>query len=256
MLSDWLLRARALFRPTSVEHELDDELRFHLERHVERLVERGLDRNEAERRVRLAFGGLDQIKDECRDARGVAPLEGFAGDLRDAARGLARQPTFAVIVVATLALGIGANTAIYSILDSLILRTLPVSDPAGLVQITREGAFRRTSWPNPIWESLRDRDDLFAGALAYSSDQFNLSHAGEADPVSGLWVSGGFFDVLGVHALVGRTLNAADDVHGGGRDGPVAGGSFGLWERRLRGAAETAGGALRPHGVPRPHLSR
>src|SRR5262249_57467556 len=113
-------------------------------------------------------------------------------------------PTFGVIVVVTVALGISANTAIYSILDSLILRTLPVSDPAGLVQITSEGAFRRTSWTNPIWESIRDRHDLFAGALAYSSDQFNLSHAGEADPVSGLWVSGGCFDGSGGRALLGR----------------------------------------------------
>ena len=135
----------------------------------------------------------------------------FTIDLRDAVRSLRRTPAVTVIAIASLALGIGANTALFSILDSLALKTLPVRDPAQLVLVGDR------SWTNPIWEQISQRRrQLFADAFAWSGERFNLALRGQTDFVDGAWASGGMFDVLGVHALIGRTFTTADDARDGG----------------------------------------
>ena len=160
-------------------------------------------------------------------------------DLRDAVRSLRSTPVVAAAAILSLALGIGANTAIFSILDALTLRPLPVREPSRLVQLMLGP--ERSSWTYPLFEQLTTYPDLFEGACAWSSPRFDLARGGQSDFVNGLWVSGNFFEVMGVPALLGRTITRADDVRGGGAGGPVAVVSYGFWQRRLGGAADAIG---------------
>src|SRR6476620_7588172 len=140
-------------------------------------------------------------------------------DLRDAFRALRSTPIVTAVAILSLALGIGANTAIFSLIDALMLRSLPVKEPQRLVQVM--AGEKRTSWSNPLWEQIRDRDkQLFAGAFAYSTPRFNLASGGETQFVNGIMASGEYFDVLGVPVVLGRTFTPPDDVRGGGPDGP------------------------------------
>ena len=159
-------------------------------------------------------------------------------DIRDAFRSLVATPIVSAVAVLSLALGIGANTAIFSILDSLILRQLPVKDPERLVMIDRG------SWTNPIWEAIRERQQQFGGAMAWSTTRFNLAQGGQAEMVDGAWASGRFFDVLGTPAILGRTFAPEDDRRGGGPDGPVAVISYDFWQRRFGGTADVIGKPL------------
>jgi predicted permease len=163
--------------------------------------------------------------------------------MRDAYRALRQTPVVSAVAILSLALGIGANTAIFSIVNALMLRALPVKEPQRLVQVL--AGSNRTSWSNPLWEELRARDrDLFAGAFAYSAPRFNLSWGGETRFVNGMFASGEIFEVLGVPAMLGRTFTRADDVRNGGKDGPVAVISYGFWLRHFGGAADAIGRTL------------
>ena len=168
-------------------------------------------------------------------------------DLRDAFRALKATPVVTAVAILSLALGIGANTAIFSLLDSLLLRSLPVTEPQRLVVVGNGGP---TSWTNPIWEQIRGHQDLFDGALATSNSRFNLAESGIPDFVDGMWVSGSYFDVLGVSALLGRTLKPSDDRRGGGPDGPVAVIGYSFWQRRFGGAANVIGTSITVERVP------
>ncbi len=170
-------------------------------------------------------------------------------DIRDAFRALKATPIVTLVAILSLALGIGANTAIFSILDTLMLRTLPVksADQLAAIGIGNEG---RDSWTNPIWEQVRDRQNLFDGAFAYSSGRFNLSKTAETDYVDGFWASGRCFEVLGVPAMLGRTFTEADDRRGGGPDGAVAVISYRYWQSRYGGAADVIGQQVTIERVP------
>jgi len=171
-------------------------------------------------------------------------------DLRDAFRALKATPVVTIVAILSLALGIGANTAIFSILDSLLLRTLPVEDPQRLHIVGTGPDGRSTSWTNPIWEQIRDRQSLFDGAFAWASTRFNLADGGQTEFVDGVWASGRYFDVLGVQTILGRTFSEADDRRGGGPDGPVAVISYGFWQRRFGGTADAIGRSLTVERVP------
>jgi hypothetical protein len=168
-------------------------------------------------------------------------------DLRDAFRALKATPVVTAVAILSLALGIGANTAIFSLLDSLLLRSLPVTEPQRLVVVGNGGP---TSWTNPVWEQIRGHQDLFDGALATSNSRFNLAESGIPDFVDEMWVSGSYFDVLGVSALLGRTLKPSDDRRGGGPDGPVAVIGYSFWQRRFGGAANVIGRSITVERVP------
>jgi len=221
-----------------LERELSAELADHIERHVADLVAAGVGESEARRRARLALGGVEQVKEACRDERGTRWLEDFSSDLRYAGRGLRQRPAFAAVAVLSLALGIGANTALFSIVDSLMRRSLPVREPERLVLLEGE-------WTNPIWEQIRDRQhELFDGAVAWSGADFDLAAGGEEKPVNGLFVSGSFFEVLGVPARLGRTILPQDDRRHSGTEGLVAVLSDGFWKRHYGGDPGVVGRTL------------
>src|SRR6476660_8213891 len=140
-------------------------------------------------------------------------------DIRLAIRALRATPIVSAVAVLSLALGIGANTAIFSIVNSLILRTLPVEEPQQLALVSDDSGRGIAAFTNPIWEEIRRRRDGFDGAFAWSTSRFNLAAGGETQFVDGIWASGSMFDTLGVHAMLGRTLTEADDARGGGPDG-------------------------------------
>ena len=230
---------RRLFSRDRLDSELDRELSDHIERQVAEFVRGGMTEGEARRRARLSFGGDVQIAEACRDARGTRWVEDIVQDIRYSIRILLRSPAFALVAILSLALGIGANTAIFSIVNSLLLRSLPVRAPEQLVIL--EGG----SWTNPIWEQIRDHHaGLFGGAAAWGEDRFDLASGGVSNSVDGLWTSGNFFDVLGTPAILGRTFGPDDDRRGGGPAGPVAVISYKFWQRHYGGAAAAIGRPL------------
>jgi putative ABC transport system permease protein len=246
---DLLLRLRALFRRTAVDREIDEELQFHVDRQIESYKKAGLDTADAARRARLDFGGVDQMKEEYGDALGVRFLDDLWRDIRLALRGLRATPVVAAVAISSLALGIGANTAIFSIVNSLLLRSLPVKEPRRLVLLSDSVLTRLVAWSHPAWEQIHRQPGLFESSAAWSFYRFNLASGGETQFVDGLWASGSFFDTLGVSALLGRTFTDADDRRGGGPDGPVAVVSYGFWQNRLGSAADVVGRSLRLDGV-------
>ena len=250
MFNDILFRLRALFRRNDVEAELDAELRSHFEHEVEKHVAAGASRQEAMRRARLEFGGFDQVKEECRDARGVSLLETMIQDARYGLRMLAKTPAITTVALLSLALGIGANTAIFSLIDTVMLRMLPVQKPEELVQLemkTKQDT--NPSFTNPLWEQVRDHQDVFTSAMAWSREKFDLADGGEAQNVQGVYTSGEYFSTLGVRPLLGRLFTAADDRRG--CSGAVVLG-HGFWQQHYGGAESAIGSMLRLNGLSFP----
>jgi predicted permease len=185
------------------EDDLDDEIRHHLRMAAE---DRG---DEAARRE---FGNLTLIKEVTREMWGWASFDRLAQDLRYAVRAFRRSPGFAAVAILSLALGIGANTAIFSLIDAVLLKMLPVSHPDQLIQVELDEG--RESFTNPIWEQLRDRQDVFSAIFARGNWQFNLAAGGEQRAVSGEFASGDYFETLGVSTVLGRTFTRNDDRRG------------------------------------------
>jgi putative ABC transport system permease protein len=175
--------------------------------------------------------------------------------LRMAIRALRSTPALSAIVVFTLALAIGANTAIFSVVNSLLLRTLPVPEPGRLVTISSDYALAHgfkagVGWNYEMWTRLLQLPQVFDGVLMWSQPTFNFASSGEKEPARTLLVSGSFFTTLGVQPRVGRLLTVEDDVRGGGKDGPVAVISHRLWQERFGGTPDTIGRHLTLDGVP------
>jgi predicted permease len=169
-------------------------------------------------------------------------LSSLGRDLTFAFRQMRRMPIVSGVALLSLALGIGANVAIFSLVNALILKPLPVHDPDRLV-IFGDADPRRhnNSLTNPQWEYIRDHQDVLVGVGAYGNPRFNLSSGGETRPAQGLFVSGTFFETLGVTAHLGRTFTTDDDRRGGGPDGPVAVLSYGFWQREFGGRTDAIG---------------
>ena len=191
-----------------------------------------------------AMGNVALAVEDAREVWAIRVLDHTRQDVRTAMRGLRKSPGFALVAVGTLALGIGANTALFSIFSSLILRPLPVRDPASLALLTNG------SWSYPIWEQIRAREAGFSdGAFAWAAQRFDLSPSGQSDPVDGAYVSGRLFDVLGVTAIRGRLITPADDT-AALPSGPVAVISHRFWRQRLAGAEDVVGRQLTVQRVP------
>jgi putative ABC transport system permease protein len=183
-------------------------------------------------------------------------LDQLALDIRYSVRALKNAPAFTAVAVLSLALGIGANTAIFSVVNALMLKLLPVSDPARLVSLYNDKTARgRTSDPasyytNPIWEQIRDHQNALEGVAAYSSDTFDGGSGGEVQRISGLYVSGRYFDVAGVRPWIGRMFTPDDDRRGGGANGPVAVLSYDYWRQRYQASPDAVGSTVRLGGQP------
>jgi predicted permease len=177
-------------------------------------------------------------------------VAGWGRDLHMAVRALRATPIVTLVAIVSLALGIGANTAIFALIDGLLLRTLPVRDPSRLVLVTDNAPDHVRVWSYPVWKEIQRRPELFERSAAWSFTQFNLAPAGEASLVDGMWASGSLFDTLGVRALLGRTLSDVDDRAGGGSEGPVVVISYGFWQRRFAGAPDVLGRTLTLDEVP------
>ena len=230
---------------------LAEEIRAHIAERIDDLVESGVSAPEAWRQAHREFGNRTLAVEDGRAVWGWRRLwERRVQDVRLAARTLTNHPGLSGAVVMSVALGIGANTAIFSILDSLVLKSLPVPRPDRLVQVTPGGNYG--SWTYPLWERFRDSQNVLEGVFAWSARAatFDLSAGAQADRANGLWVSASFFEVLGVPPALGRTFVAADDTRGGGPDGPVAVISHSFWQRRFAGAVDVIGRPLSIEGIP------
>jgi len=267
MLSDLLYRLRALFRRKSMETELDEELRAHLEHQVEKYVQSGLPVEEAKRRARLEFGGLDQVKEECREARGVRFIETLIQDLRYSLRTLAKNPAFTAVTVLTLALGIGVNTAIFSLINAVMFKSLPVKQPERLAlfqwaseswalipslrgswDTDKSGRTVCTSFTPAAFEEVRAKNQVLSGIFAFfDAHRLNLVVGGQAGLAVADLVSGDYFSTLGVIPILGRALTPADDR-------PEAPGaaviSYGYWMRRFGGDASVVSKSVTLNGIP------
>ena len=219
------------FRKKPAEARLESELRYHFERLVHESIAAGIEPGEARRRARLEFGGVEQIKEDCRDVHGRW-LEDFGKDLRFTARTLRRSPGFLAASVLSLALGIGANTAIFSLINAVILRSLPAKEPERLVQITRvtaEGKPLSVSYP--LFLYFRDNLKTISGAAAQMESNPAIVMDGAEEMVSAELVSGAHYSMLGIEPAAGRLLEPADDVIAPGSPAAVI--SYRYWQRRL-----------------------
>ena len=209
----WISRLRNLLDSGRHGRDLDRELDFHIAERADALEGQGMERGEAERQARIHFGHRAGVREEARDIGIVAWLETSANDLRYALRGLKANPGFTLTVVASLALGIGANTAIFSLINAVLLKSLPVAEPGQLMQVTM-GEDHGDVFTNPIWEALRRDQRVFSGLFAFGNESFNLADGGEAHRVDGNYVGADFFSTLGLAPVAGRLLNGADDYRG------------------------------------------
>ncbi len=231
MWSDLRVRLRALFRRRAVEADLDDELRFHLERQAEAFALAGLPPEEAARRARLAFGGLEGVKEECRQARGISALETAAQDVRYGLRVLRRSPAVTATAVLTLTVGIGANTAIFSAVNAVLLRPLPYPEPdrlAVLWQATPQG--RQTPVSATNFLDYQEQNRSCEHMATFHAAGLVLGGGGEPEWLRAGSVSPDFFQVLGVRAARGRTF-APEDGRSGGDKVVILG--PGIWRRRF-----------------------
>ena len=217
----------AMLRRGRMEQDMDEEISFHIEVHASELASRGVPRREALRQARLEFGGIEATKQECRDAVGVTFLETLMQDVRHGVRAMLRTPVFSLTTLVVLSLGIGANTAIFSVVDAVVLRPLAYRDSGRLVTILMDGQ-SPVSVANYI--DWRDQSRCFAamGAADYWSP--NLTGVDSPEHITGLKVTENLFPVLGVDPLLGRWFVEGEDKVGADREGIL---SYQLWQRRF-----------------------
>jgi hypothetical protein len=213
----------ALFHRSRIEKEIEEELHAHIQDRANDLERSGVPRAEAERRARIEFGGREKYKEEIREAQGAHFLETLICDVRYGLRMLRKSPGFAIVAILTLALGIGANTAIFTMTNGLMLRTLPVQDPGRLVELLHqypgEPAFNGFSWD--AYQTIRDGNHVFADVIVAGMNFFTIrGDKLEPQTVFGGGVGGTFFQALGVRPAAGRLIGP-EDVHMGYHD-PVA----------------------------------
>ena len=233
-----LFRLRTLFRRHAAEGELDDELRFHLERQIAKYQILGMSEAEAERRARLEFGGLDQVKDECREARGINFVETLLQDLRYTTRTLLHSPAFTSCAVLTLALAVGANTAIFSIVNSVLLSPLPYPNPQELL-----AARQNDSRPN--LKDIQRLTNSFASSGGVNINPMDFTGKGEPSRVHAAYVDAGLLATLGVQPMLGRWISADEDVKGGPRNIVV---NYPFWRDFLGGDPHVLGKSIRLSG--------
>ena len=235
--------------------ELREEIESHLKMATADRIARGETREAAAAAARRELGNVTQVREATRDVWRRRWLEEAAQDVRYALRGFRRSPGFALVAILSLALGIGANTALFEVVNAVRLRTLPVADPSGLVEVhivDREGArgnFQTwfSSVTQPIWREIALRREPFSGLFAWGRDEFSLSNGGEVRTAQGLIVSGEFFGTLGVAPAAGRLLSIDDDQPG---CAPRAVLGHAMWQRAYNGDPSAVGRTIMLNGRP------
>ena len=233
-IRSWL---HAVVGRKELERRMQLEMETHLALLAADLQRRGLSAAEAHRRAHAEFGSIEARKDECREALGLRLIGELRGDIAYTLRLLRRSPGFTVVALMSLALGIGANTAIFSLVDMVMMKTLPVRDPASLffIDTTSGQSGGGNGPPYPLYEAMRDTSQFLSGVAAFNENRFKVTIDGSTEQLRGQVASGSYFELLGVHAFHGRLLTPADDrVFGrGGPDGAVCVISYNLWRQRF-----------------------
>src|SRR5690348_6359073 len=230
----WLSRIAAIVRSRRLERDLDEELQLHIELKTQENIAAGMPSEEARYAALRAFGGVEQKKEECRDADRLRWLEDTAQDIRYGLRQLRRNPGFTAVAILTLALGIGANTAIFSVVNAVLLRPLPFRDPSGLITL-HEGlpkqGFLNMEFSPPDFAVFERNQSAFSATGAFRVEHEDISGRGEPERVAAARISSSLFPILGIGPLLGRTFNAQEDTPGNN----VAILSYGLWQHRYGG---------------------
>lgn len=244
------LRLRSLFGRNRVERELANEFAFHLDRQIEENLARGMSASEARAAALRELGGIAQLQEECRDMRRVNLVETVLADVRYAVRGFRRQPGFAILATLTLALGIGASAALFSLVNTVLIRRLPFADPGRLAMIWESDTTGRTPLDTPAPANFADwkaRNRTFADMAAGGWVTFNFTGWGEPEQIHGQRVTANFFSLLGVKPAIGRLLAPSDDNL---QSGHVAVIGYGWWERRFRKDPRVVGQTVTLNGDP------
>ena len=235
-------RLRGLFRKRQLDVELDTELQAHLEMLIEENIRRGMSPEEARHAASRDFGGVEQAKEAYREQRGLPFFETLAQDLRYTLRMLLKSPGFTAVTILTLALGIGANTGLFSLVNSVLLGNLPVRHPEDLVVIKYADSRSQEAGEDfsyPMYQAMRDKSTVFANVLTRSGVDLNASYGGQSERAVGEMVSGNYFETLGVQPFLGRLIGPEDDRTPGAH--PVAVLSYGYWQRRFGGDPAVVG---------------
>jgi predicted permease len=242
---------RWLFNRTRVEQGLDDELQTFIDMSAADKMRDGLAPAEARRLAILELGGIEQAKERVRTYRHGAWLDEAGRDVRYGFRMFVKNPGFTVVIVLTLALGIGANTAIFSLIDALMLRWLPVRNPQELVQVSLQPPHARdspgASVSYPIVRALAGEREIFTGVAGFSRFNFDVGAPESVSRVPGAIVTGGYYETLGLNGVIGRVLGQKDDEPGAPLVAVI---SYGYWERQFAGSAGAVGQTVRINGVP------
>ena len=253
-MNNWLgelwRRLTALVTRKQIDRDLEDEMRLHLELRAQQQAEAGIALDEAHHAAQRRFGNTLLMKETSRAVWGWHWLETFAQDLQYALRTLRRSPGFTAAAVLSLALGIGANTAIFTLINALLLRTLPVHEPEELVwmkaaNLETDG---QRSFPYPFYRELRGHNSVFSGVLCYTGMSPALNVDGGSERISGEMVSGNYFDALGLKPHIGRLFTLEDEKTAGA--GRVAVLSYGFWTRRFGADPGIAGRVIHLNTVP------
>src|ERR1700733_10722374 len=239
LIRSLLARFTSLFHRRALDADLDDELRAHIDITTEENIKRGLPLAAARTQALRAFGGLTQTRERYRVERGMPWLETLAQDLRFAVRMLAKSPAFTAIAILTLALGIGGNTAIFSIVNGVLLNPLPFPQPDRLVALHESKPnFENGAISYPNFLDWRKDNRTFSSMGISRRWAFSLTGRGDAEQVKANFVSSGYFALLGVHPLLGREFIEAEDQPGAS---PVAMISEGLWRRKFSAIRDVLG---------------
>lgn len=239
--------ARALFQRSRMERDMDAELRFHIETVTEDLLRQGYSREEAQRRALVEFGGVERVKAEGREVRGLSIVDELLQDVRYGQRVLRKSPGFAVVAVLTLALGIGANAAIFSVVNAVLLRPLALENPARLTYLQEQwlGMFPDFSVGN--FADVRRQNSSFAEVCASHNGGFNLETQDVPERVDGEYVTANYFLTFGVPPVAGRVFTSDEDQPGHARVALI---SERLWRARLRSDSSVINRQIRISGVP------
>src|SRR6266700_129703 len=243
----WL---RRLFHQEKTERQLDSELRFHLEQQAAEYVDAGMNPDQARRRALLEFGGMEGVKEECRESRRVHMVETLLQDVRYGLRMLRKSPGFTLVTVLTLALGMGANTAMFSTMDAMLLHPLSFPDLDRLVALSETLPHSVTGSETVASADYLDwtkQATVFDGVAAYQSWGSDLTGVGEPEPLEGARVSTGFFPTIGIGTTLGRAFTPEEQQPG--RD-QVAVISYGLWQNRFSGDPRVLDAIINLNGVP------